>query len=167
MCKRLDLWLAGISGSLNQWTLNLRASSLKCMNLYHEPQGRKVKNFQRLSVESADWHPVNRLVTWSEKNVWENSGVSVKSAAYLWPQKCNFVFLFLNIIIFFHFKLLERSSTIFHNLKIFHRRTETWKLISNQWLPGAQAELMNASGIEHLSSFWFDRLNNAVKIAGK
>ena len=65
MCKLMNLWLAGISWSLNQWTLNLRASSLKYMNKYHEPNGRKVKNSQWLSVESADWHPVNRLVIWS------------------------------------------------------------------------------------------------------
>ena len=79
-----------------------------------------------------------------------------KADIYLWPQKCNFVFLFLNIIIFFHFKLLERSSAIFHNLNKFYQRnlwpslglrlrvslwesqTETWKLIT--WCAGRTNE---------------------------
>ena len=114
------------------------------------------------------------------KNVWDNAGVlvwerfltgyppiskadtSFSGATYLWPQKCNFVFLFLNIIIFFHFKLLERSSTIFHNLKNFIGASGL-----GNWLPGAQVALMSVSEIIHLSSFRFYSLKKAVKIAGK
>ena len=68
--KCVNLWIYDLLAFRDRWISGLWTWGLPALIVWiniMNPHGWKVKNSHWLSVESADWHPVNRLVIWSGK----------------------------------------------------------------------------------------------------